>query len=351
MTNPALPDGYSGSRIDDIRNAPDELIADIHAFKVKVKAEARPGEPSSPLADVANEIRRLPSEKEDWSYEIRDSSGELVALARGGVERTGDNEHLFWFDPEVLAEHRRRGIGTWLLAQAAEAAHSVGAEILSGWSTSRLPSGEDFARSFEGEARTVHRESELDLTTVDWALVDRWVEEGPGRAPGYALELTEGVYPESHYDDVIAWWEIMNTAPKDNLDWNDDHLTKERLAEWEAQFAASSGSRWEYIARHLDSGACVGVTNVWFADWNPAVMHQGDTGVHPNHRGHALGKWLKAEMLQKIRAERPEARVIRTGNAYSNDAMLGINNALGFKESGADTAWQLPVERAKKLLS
>lgn len=347
-----LPEGYSAGHVEDIRNASDGFIADIHAFKAQIKAEGRPGEPAEPLHDVANGIRLLPSEMEDWSYEVReDRSGELVGLARGGVERTGCNEHLFWFDPEVLPEHRRRGIGRWLLAQATEAALSAGTETFSGWTTSRVPAGEHFARSFEAEARMVHRESELHLTTIDWDLVDRWVGEGPARAPGYSLELTEGVYPESHYDDVIAWWEIMNTAPRDNLDWNDDHLTKERLAEWEAQFAASSGSRWEYVARHLESGACVGVTNVWFADWNPSIIHQGDTGVHPDHRGHALGKWLKAAMLQKIRAERPQARVIRTGNAYSNDAMLGINNALGFKESSADTAWQLPVERAQKLLS
>lgn len=351
MTKPTLPDGYSARQIEDIRNCPDQFLIDVHGFKAKTKAENRPGEPPEPLDEVANGIRRLQSDMEDWSYEVRhDSSGELVGLVRGGVERTGDNEHIFWFEPDVLAEHRRRGIGRWLLARATEAAISAGTEILSGWTTSRAPAGELFARAIDAEARQVNRESELDLTAVDWEMVDRWVAEGPGRAPGYALELTEGVYPESHYDDVIAWWEIMNTAPRDDLDWNDDHLTKERLAEWEAQFAASSGDRWEYIARHVESGECVGVSNVWFADWNPGVIHQGDTGVHPDHRGHALGKWLKASMLQKIRRERPQARLVRTGNAYSNDAMLGINNALGFKESCSDTAWQLPVERAKKLL-
>lgn len=352
MTKPSLPEGYTARRIEDIRNAPEAFLSDVHALKATLKAEGRPGEPPEPLDDVINGIRKLPSQMEDWTYEVRErSGGELVGLARGGVERTGDNEHLFWFEPDVVSNHRRRGIGTWLLSQAAEAAMSAGADILTGWTTSRVIAGEEFARAIEAEARQVHRESELDLTTIDWEMVDRWVHEGPSRAPGYSLELYEGVYPESHYEDVLAWWEIMNTAPRDNLDWNDDHLTVERLAEWEAQFAASSGSRWEYIARHAESRACVGVTNVWFADWNPGVIHQGDTGVHPDHRGRALGKWLKATMLQKIRTERPLARLVRTGNAYSNDAMLGINNALGFKESCADTAWQLPVERALKLLS
>ena len=351
MSTQQLPEGYEARFIEDIRGVEDSYLEALHAFGVELKAESRPGEPAAPLDELTISIRKMPSEIEPWNYAITESAtGKLVAQASCGVERTGDNEHLFWTEIEVLAGHRRKGIGRWLLAQAVPAAEAARTEILSGWTTSGIPAGHKFAEWTEAEARQVNRESELDLTKVDWDMVDRWVAEGPDRAPGYVLELVEGVYPESHYDDVIAWWDIMNTAPRDDLDWNDDHLTKERLAEWEAKFAASSTDRWELVARHVESGACVGVSNVWFSPWNPAVINQGDTGVHPEHRGHALGKWLKAAMLQKIRAERPEARVVRTDNAYSNDAMLGINNALGFHESRSQTIWQLPLERARKLL-
>ena len=352
MAAPQLPDGYDGRQIEQIRDVDGEFLASLHAFAVKVKAESRPGEPAAPLSELTNDIRKMPPEFENSTYAVTDSStGELVGYGSGGVERTGDNEHLFWLDLDVLPQHRRLGIGRWLIHQMATAAHAAGAEILSAASTSVVPAGEEFARSVEAESKQVNRESELDLTALDWSMVDRWVEEGPTRAPGYALELYEGLYPESHYDDVIAWTDIMNTAPKDALSWNDDHLTKERLAGWEAQFASSAVDRWEYIARHVESAQCVGVTNVWLTEWNPAVINQGDTGVHPDHRGRALGKWLKATMLHQIRTERPQARVIRTDNAYSNDAMLGINNALGFRESRAITMWELPVEKALKLLS
>lgn len=345
-----LPSGYTGRPIE-IRKADDGFIETLHRFKTAVKAEFRPGEPAAPLSELTNDIRQMPSELEDWTCVVEpESEGEIAGYADGGVERTGDNEHLFWVSIDVLPEHRRQGIGSWLLAQAAQAAQAAGAQVLNGASVSTIAAGQKFAEHMEAEARQVNRESELDLTALDWALVDKWVDEGPSRAPGYALELYEGTYPLDHYDDVIAWWEIMNTAPRDNLDWNDDHLTKERLAEWEAQFAGSGVDRWEYIARHLDSGTCAGVSNVWLNDWNPAVINQGDTGVHPDHRGHALGKWLKAAMLKKIKAERPQARVVRTDNAYSNDAMLGINNALGFRESRAVSIWHLPVEKALKLL-
>ena len=345
-----LAPGYEGSLVPEIRAVENEFLVALQAFQVAIKAEARPGEPTPPLHELTTDIRLMPSEQENTTCVVRGSStGEIVGRGWGFIERTGENDHLFWAEIDVLPPHRRNGIGSWLLQQLAESADAAGAEILSADTISTIPAGEQFARKFDAEPKQVNRESELDLATLDWTMVDRWVEEGPSRAPGYVLELIEGVYPESHYDDVIAWWEIMNTAPKDDMSWNDDHLTHERLAEWEAQFSASSTQRWEYIARHAESGACAGVTNVRFADWNPAVVHQGDTGVHPDHRGRALGKWLKAAMLQKIRVERPQAHVVRTDNAFSNDPMLGINNALGFRESRAYTVWEVPVKKVLDL--
>ena len=55
-------------------------------------------------------------------------------------------------------------------------------------------------------------------------------------------------------------------------------------------------------------------------------------------------------MLERILRERPEAVDVRTGNADSNDAMLGINHALGFKPYIAQANWQVPVEKVKAYL-
>ena len=68
-------------------------------------------------------------------------------------------------------------------------------------------------------------------------------------------------------------------------------------------------------------------------------MYQGATAVHKDHRGHAIGRWLKATTLQRVRAERPSTKYIRTFNADSNDPMLTINNAMGFKPFLAACRW------------
>ena len=76
---------------------------------------------------------------------------------------------------------------------------------------------------------------------------------------------------------------------------------------------------------------------------NPAVADQGDTGVDPAHRGHGLGTWLTATMLERFHRERPEVRVVRTRNAEANAAMLAINEALGFVSERANVEYQASV--------
>ena len=49
-------------------------------------------------------------------------------------------------------------------------------------------------------------------------------------------------------------------------------------------------------------------------------------------------------MLDRLRRERPQVCVVRTGNADSNAAMLAINHALGFRQAEGGTVYQLEVE-------
>ena len=136
-----------------------------------------------------------------------------------------------------------------------------------------------------------------------------------------------------------------------DLEANDHHFSVEQLRERERWMEAQGNDPWCLFARHLDSGTLVGLTDVWWNPNQPDTVLQGDTGVHPDHRGHALGKWLKAAMLERILVERPNAVDIRTRNADSNDAMLGINHALGFRPFVANTTWQVEVDRVAERLA
>jgi mycothiol synthase len=55
-------------------------------------------------------------------------------------------------------------------------------------------------------------------------------------------------------------------------------------------------------------------------------------------------------MIQKVLAERPIVKHIRTENANSNASMLAINNTLGFKPYIAQTVWQIEIQKIKDYL-
>lgn len=76
----------------------------------------------------------------------------------------------------------------------------------------------------------------------------------------------------------------------------------------------------------------------------PNVGIQGSTGVLDRYRNRGLGRWLKAAMLEKLLAERPWMRYIRTYNADMNEPMLKINHALGFEPYAANNMCQAQLE-------
>ena len=72
----------------------------------------------------------------------------------------------------------------------------------------------------------------------------------------------------------------------------------------------------------------------------PWGLEQWDTAVDPDHRNKGLGRWLKAALFLEIAERYPEAQWIDTWNADSNEAMLSINIAMGFRPYWTGSVWQ-----------
>jgi RimJ/RimL family protein N-acetyltransferase len=142
----------------------------------------------------------------------------------------------------------------------------------------------------------------------------------------------------------------MNTAPRDELEIEDVTWTEEQLRQTEATLAQHQTERWTMYVRHVTTREIVGYTEVFWNARHPETLHQGDTGVAPPHRNRGLGRWLKAAMLEKLLRDRPQVKRIRTGNANSNAAMLGINQELGFKPYKSWTTWQVALDDVRVYL-
>ncbi len=104
------------------------------------------------------------------------------------------------------------------------------------------------------------------------------------------------------------------------------------------------------ISREVD-GAISGVTNMGYWPEEAPLIQQFITGVRPPYRGRGLGKWLKAANLLRVRRELPEMNVVVTGNATTNEAMLSINERLGFQKHKDGVIAQMSLEALEEYLN
>jgi RimJ/RimL family protein N-acetyltransferase len=161
--------------------------------------------------------------------------------------------------------------------------------------------------------------------------------------------MIDGAYPRDRYPDAVILHRIMQTAPRDDLDVGDVVVGEGEIAENDRALLEAGRQRWTIFVRD-PSGACVGGTEVNFEPWNPSTVLQDNTGIDEAHRGRGLAKWAKAAMLVRVRDEQPQARRVRTDNAFSNAPMLAINEALGFRVIHTSTDWQADVAAVIGLL-
>jgi mycothiol synthase len=316
----------------------DVELAAQHLVESEIEVERRPDSVAQPLASYCAFARSLPSQFDDHTWVAEVADGSPAGCAACWSNAAGDAAVMEGY-VYVRRAWRRRGIG-WRLADAVvNEALSEGRSTLI-WSTyDAVPAGEAFSRRIGGTVGRVNRNSELRLEDVDWGRVRTWAVEAAGRAAGYTTELWEGPLPVHLLDDAAHFHQLMNAQPRDDLAVGDVVIDSGQAAEVDRHLAESGRERWTLLVRD-PRGRCVGGTELTFEPWQPATAQQQNTAVEPAHRGMGLAKWAKAAMLLRLRSQRPDVARVRTGNAFSNDAMLAINTALGFKITEVRTEWQ-----------
>jgi hypothetical protein len=156
--------------------------------------------------------------------------------------------------------------------------------------------------------------------------------------PGYRLVRWTDRCPDELVDQFAVAKTAMNDAPVDDADIGSHVYTAEVIRQNEAGHRAMGFTGWTTVAVHEQTGAVAGLTELVLSA--PPRAFQGDTAVVPAHRGSGLGLWIKADMLCRLRAERPDMTEVITGNAASNAYMLRINIRLGFRPHLACSEWQ-----------
>jgi mycothiol synthase len=341
------PNGYTIDQVD-LATASDEQITEAARLLQAQNHERVPEDPLTPIEAIIQRIRATTPNQWRATF-ARDRSGRLAGSSFVGWNKNEpENAHARWTEVNVLPEHRRKGVGRALYRAAVEACIGQGDDLVFfGQTNDRQPSGEAFAKAIAATAGLPMKLNQLVLADVDRAKVAQWAKLDP---KGYRLERADNVVPQKLIGPFLESANSMNDMPKGDLRFADQKFTEEQLHERESWLKQAGMEWWLIVAVHEATGEGAGFTEV---NYDPRVGHvvqQSGTGVTAAHRGHKLGLWMKAVMLQRILRERPAAKFIRTGNANVNKNMLEINEQLGFRHAWSNTLWQLPLAEARTSL-
>jgi GNAT superfamily N-acetyltransferase len=311
-----------------------------------LEAERWPDDPLTPIDLIERRLGNRPAVMDARDWIVR-SGSEVVARANFARWTQESNPH--WRDAwiGVHPEHRRRGIANALLRRIVDAGADDPEIVLGSYSSDRVPAGGEFHRRLGAKEGLNNRTSELRLDLVDRALVREWAAIDPA---GYELVWIDEDIPDELMPNAIVAYDTMNTAPRGDLQFGDWHTTADEIRDWERIRKRNGALHHLLLAVHAATGATAGFTEV---NWHPRtawVIGQQGTAVVPEHRGHGIGKWMKAAMIERLLREQPQAKVIRTGNAYSNAPMLSINDRLGFKVVLSVMVWQTAYADAVRYL-
>ena len=339
--------------VPDITKVDDDLLHRWWLFNCVLEREEKPEDDPMSEPQFAAWFRNIePTTLVSSTLAIDDDANSTV-IAEGSawLSTAGENPHLLRTQINVVPNHRNRGIGMQLLRGLVEQAERNDRTLMTTWTSSTVPAGEDFARKLGADAVLRSHTNRLLFENADRQAIKTWVEDGPTRAADYELEWIDvAALKENDYPELIECLDLITTMPTEDLDAENERHTPEWITSRLARNQADGTEWWFLAARHRATNTRVGFTDITWNPNKPHVVWQGGTAVDPPHRGHALGKWLKAAMFERITNERPQVTEIRTGNADSNAAMLGINHAMGFEPWISHTTWQIRTERAREYL-
>jgi mycothiol synthase len=324
----------------------------FHALRRTRHDEERPGDPFQPDDDC--EVRMKKPNPYDFHHYFEVSRDGVMLSWFFGESATpknpeyATNKHLFWADAYVRPEHRREGIGSLWLPLITQLMREFGCTKVGMYTT--LESGHGFMKALGAQPKLTEIESRLKLADVDWDMVKRWAEDGPRRSPGTRLEVYDGRIPEELWPDFANQRSaLLNTMPFEHLDIGDIVVTPERMRDWYERAELTGEVSHDMLTREPD-GTISGMTDVSWAPYRRTLIQQQFTGVLPSARGRGIGKWIKAAMLLHIRDLHPDAEWIVTENARSNEPMLYINRALGFKPHRTSIEYQMTLDQLESKL-
>ncbi len=222
---------------------------------------------------------------------------------------------------EVMPEFRKRGVGTALWERLCQEIQQFDPLRLLAHTREDYEDGIRFAQKLGFNECMRDWESRLDPASLD---LDEW-SRYPRQVAEQGLEIKTVAELESDPNRDRKLYELEWLIDRDVP--SPEPPSKVPFEEFQKVWERTNllPDAW-FVA--VDNGEYVGMTNLWTSQANSKLLYVGITGVARSHRKRGIAMALKVRSvefaLQKGFSE------IRTWNETNNQAMLGINNRLGF---------------------
>lgn len=299
---------------------------DLHDYAdVRIAAQAvdRPDVPATSRERVIESLREANPDFSEVVRVIARRDGEGVGITTVGL-LGGVNAGLAIGPITVHPRYRRQGIGTALLEALLPELRARGRDTLESWGVTKGSAGERWAiaRGFRlAAARRMQLLTVADVDPVSWDLA----------APsGYRAERWIGETPEHLLVSVAATRQWIHDAPAMETVFHTPEWTPEMVRAEEAEARAAGIEHRVVVAVEEATGLVVALTNVLLHPNDSTHTHWRDTVVAPAHRGHGLSRFIKADLLRWLRADRPALERVETGTDAANSPMIRVNEQLGF---------------------
>lgn len=246
-----------------------------------------------------------------------------------------DNVDKVYAGVWVAPEDRRRGIGSALVDQLVATTRTEGrTEILV--DTGMPVEGQEshpytrFARKHGFRTASVEVHRQLDLPLPVETLHAMRAEAAPHHQ-GYRLETYLDVVP----DEVVESYcylvnQLAVDAPTGEVEFEPEAHTPALQRTHEARMREQGRHQLTTLALTSD-GEAVAVTDLVVPAVDRQRLHQWATLVRRDHRGHHLGAAVKVQNLLRVQELFPDSTEVHTTNEETNQAMIGINERLGFR--------------------
>jgi len=334
LTRPAL------RRLDPLALDPADLAGGLAVYEAARRADYPHLLPRTARSWTSDLVLGWDGEP-STAYVQRDGRGRAVGVLEVYLPER-DNRHLAMLDVTVHPAVRRQGLGRDLLEVGLDQARAAsrGTVWVEGFDTAPA---RGFAARHDLQPAITEVNRRQVLHDIDLDDVSSIVADAAEHATDYDLLRVTGPVPADLMDQMVVLVAAINDAPMDDLEFEDEVFSPERLRAFDAAQEAKGGRLYRVLARHRATGVLAGHTIVAVDSEHPWHAGQLDTSVLAGHRGHRLGLLLKGTMVQWLAEAEPQLLEVDTWNAASNAHMIAVNERLGYQVVATATCYQTHV--------